>query len=97
MVYSPEEEEVMADKVAEPQVPDFEVTPVEPLKERKTRKKKQRQAAEIDDVIENADWLVAIPATPSTKPVPPREDADFGYREPQRKITPDNPAQMSLW
>lgn len=77
--------------------PDFVLSVPDRKKESRTRKKKPSISA-IDDSIENADWLVAVPATPSKKPVPPRDDADFGYREPERKAAPpDNPAQMSLW
>ena len=77
--------------------PDFVLSVPDRKKESRTRKKKPSISA-IDDSIENADWLVAVPATKSKKPVPPRDDADFGYREPERKAAPpDNPAQMSLW
>lgn len=77
--------------------PDFVLAPAEKKKEARSKKKKPSISA-IDDTIENADWLVAVPAVPSKKPVPPRDDADFGYREPERKAAPpDNPAQMSLW
>lgn len=76
---------------------DFVLDSSDRKKEGKNKKKKPSISA-IDDSIENADWLVAVPAVPSKKPVPPRDDSDFGYREPERKPTPpDNPAQVSLW
>lgn len=61
------------------------------------RKPKVRISA-IDETIEETDWLIATPPagkkTPQTRP---EDSNEFGYKEPDRKITPDHPAQMSLW
>lgn len=61
------------------------------------RKPKVRISA-IDETIEETDWLIATPPA-GKKPQQPRQDNsnEFGYKEPDRKITPDHPAQMSLW
>ncbi len=61
------------------------------------RKPKVRISA-IDDTIEDTDWLVATPPA-GKKAQAARQDNsnEFGYKEPDRKITPDHPAQMSLW
>jgi len=50
----------------------------------------------IDETIEDTDWLIATPPV-KKKEQKVEQPEDFGYREPTRKNTPDNPAQMSLW
>ncbi len=61
------------------------------------RKPKVRISA-IDETIEETDWLIATPPAGKKTPQTRQEDSnEFGYKEPDRKITPDHPAQMSLW
>ncbi len=61
------------------------------------RKPKVRISA-IDETIEETDWLIATPpAGKKTQPTRQEDSNEFGYKEPDRKITPDHPAQMSLW
>lgn len=51
-----------------------------------------------EDIIEDldTDWLVATPE-PRKRNRAEESDDDFGYHEPPRNATPDNPAQMSLF
>lgn len=61
------------------------------------RKPKVRISA-IDETIEETDWLIATPPAGKKTTQTRQEDSnEFGYKEPDRKITPDHPAQMSLW
>lgn len=63
----------------------------------KLRSKKKLKISAIDETLEDTDWLVATPPPTKKKVSPEDEPAEFGYREPAKKNTPDNPAQMSLW
>lgn len=63
-------------------------------KTRRGRKPKVKISA-IDDTLENTDWLLSTP--PVSKKVADKTPDEFGYREPDRKVTPDHPAQMSLF
>lgn len=61
--------------------------------------RRQRAAAEADtsdveDVINNTDFLTSAP---DPDRFPPKEEAEFGYTAPARKPHPDNKAQMSLF
>ena len=64
-------------------------------KSKRGRKPKPRISA-IDDTIADTDWLVATPPV-KKKNQQSEVQNEFGYKEPDRKITPDHPAQMSLW
>ncbi len=64
---------------------------------RKPRSKKKLKISAIDETLEDTDWLVATPPPTKKKVASEDESAEFGYREPSKKSTPDNPAQMSLW
>lgn len=63
---------------------------------KKNRKNKLRISA-IDETLEDTDWLIATPPPTRKKESEVDDDPEFGYKEPVRKSTPDNPAQMSLW
>ncbi len=70
--------------------------PAEPKRKSKRGRKPKPRISAIDDTIADTDWLVATP--PIKKKNPQTEtNNEFGYKEPDRKITPDHPAQMSLW
>lgn len=65
--------------------------------ENKSHSKKKLKISAIDETLEDTDWLIATPP-PAKKKNPVDDDpVEFGYREPVKKSTPDNPAQMSLW
>lgn len=63
----------------------------------KSRRRSSVKISAIDDDIDNTDWLVATPPEGTAVKTSGVPDAEFGYREPQRKTPPENSAQMSLW
>lgn len=79
-----------------PEAPAPAEAPAEPKRKSKRGRKPKPRISAIDDTIADTDWLVA---TPPVKKKSSQTEAqnEFGYRGPDRKITPDHPAQMSLW
>ncbi len=65
-------------------------------KGRKQGKSKLKISA-IDETLEDTDWLIATPPPAKKRETKGDDEPEFGYKEPSRKTTPDNPAQMSLW
>lgn len=65
-------------------------------KKRKNTQKKFKISA-IDDTLEDTDWLISIPPAGKADSKTDASVQEFGYKEPPRKQTPENPAQMSLW
>lgn len=63
-------------------------------KSRRGRKPKMKISA-IDESITDTDWLVASP--PAKKKGEAEDAPEFGYHEPEHRLTPEHPAQMSLW
>lgn len=68
----------------------------EPVKKRRKTQKKFKISA-IDDTLEDTDWLISVPPVGKTDSKGDASGQEFGYKEPPRKHTPENPAQMSLW
>ena len=80
----------------------FEITPPDsrkssetPVRKRKSKKQNVKISA-IDDTLDDTDWLLATPPA-GKNDARQDESQEFGYREPTRRQTPENPAQMSLW
>lgn len=96
--------EAMIEKREEFETSDtpFEITPAEsrkpsetPSRKRKSKKQNVKISA-IDDTLDDTDWLLATPPA-GKNDAKTDESHEFGYREPTRRQTPENPAQMSLW
>lgn len=66
------------------------------VKRKKRGRKPKVKISAIDESIENTDWLLSTPPV-KKKAAEKMVDNEFGYKEPDRKITPDHPAQMSLF
>lgn len=64
---------------------------------RKGASKGSLKISAIDETLEDTDWLIATPPPSKKKEGESDDTSEFGYKEPARKATPDNPAQMSLW
>lgn len=69
----------------------------EPVK-RQRRKRSSPHISAIDSSLDSVDWLVAGPPPEQASRKKDITANDFGYQAPpQRKQTPPNDAQMSLW
>lgn len=72
---------------------------MQPPEPKQPTTRRQRMAAdadtsEVDDVINNSDFLTSAP---DPDRFPAKEESEFGYTAPPRKPKPDNKAQMSLF
>lgn len=74
-----------------------EAAAVQNEKTSKRRKTSQSKISAIADDLDNTDWLVSTPPAGTSIKTSGVSDEEFGYQEPQRKNTPGNSSQMSLF
>ena len=61
------------------------------------RGRKSTKVEDLDDNLDDTNWLVGTPPEGTNARPFGVSDEEFGYQEPKRRPSNDDPAQMSLW